>query len=87
MQEFPVLQSDDIDKLYMRIGKNVKKAREDAGLTQLELSLILGHKSVSLVSRAEIFHKNVHFNIEHLAKIAFALEINIVDLFKGDEIH
>ena len=82
MREFPVFQSDDIDKLYTRIGKNVKKAREDAGLTQLELSLILGHKSVSLVSRAEIFHKNVHFNIEHLAKIAFALELDMIEFFK-----
>ncbi len=81
MKEYPVLPSDDIDKLYIRIGKNVKKVREAAGLTQLELSLILGHKSVSLISRAEIFHKNVHFNIEHLAKIAFALDVDVVDFF------
>lgn len=60
-----------------------KKARELRGLTQLELSLAIGHKSVSGVSCAEIYHKRQHFNIEHLLKIAQALEVNIQSFFEG----
>ncbi|WP_334090491.1 helix-turn-helix transcriptional regulator [Helicobacter typhlonius] len=71
--------------MYKRqiIGLNVKKARELKGLTQLELSLAIGHKSVSVVSCAEIYHKKQHFNIEHLLKIAQVLEVNIQNFFEG----
>jgi hypothetical protein len=42
---------------------------------------MIGHKSVTIVSRAEIFYKGQHFNIEqHLAKIAFVLDIDICNL-------
>ena len=68
------IQDKYIDNAYRIIGLNVKKARELRGLTQLELSLAIGHKSVSVVSCAEIYHKRQHFNIEHLLKIAQALK-------------
>ena len=74
IEEFP---DDFIQKLHMQIGLNVKKARENANMTQLQLSQAIGHKSVTIVSRAEICYKNQHFNIEHLTKIAYVLEIDI----------
>lgn len=77
------IQDKYIDNAYKIIGLNVKKARELRGLTQLELSLAIGHKSVSVVSCAEIYHKRQHFNIEHLLKIAQALEVNIQSFFEG----
>lgn len=75
------IQDEFIDNAYRIIGLNVKKARELKGLTQLELSLAIGHKSVSVVSCAEIYHKKQHFNIEHLLKIAQVLEVNIQNFF------
>ncbi|CUU39144.1 MULTISPECIES: helix-turn-helix domain-containing protein [Helicobacter] len=77
------IQDEFIDNAYRIIGLNVKKARELKGLTQLELSLAIGHKSVSVVSCAEIYHKKQHFNIEHLLKIAQVLEVNIQNFFEG----
>ncbi|WP_334087896.1 helix-turn-helix transcriptional regulator [Helicobacter typhlonius] len=77
------IQDEFIDNAYRIIGLNVKKARELKGLTQLELSLAIGHKSVSVVSCAEIYHKRQHFNIEHLLKIAQVLEVNIQSFFEG----
>ncbi len=68
IEEFP---DDFIQKSHMQIGLNVKKARENANMTQLQLSQAIGHKSVIIISRAEICYKNQHFNIEHLIKIAF----------------
>ena len=73
--------SNDIMKnIYKQIGLNVKKIREEKGLSQLELSLAIGHKSVGTVSMAEICINNKHFNIEHLYKIANVLEVDVCEL-------
>lgn len=77
------MTAQDLENAHKTIGLNVKKARENAGFTQLELSLAIGHKSVSVISCAEIYHKKQHFNIEHLLKIAAVLEIDINEFFKG----
>ncbi len=80
MKDIEALPKNYIESLYTNIGKNVKKEREEKGLTQLQLSQAIGHKSVTIVSLAEIHHKGQHFNIEHLAKIAYVLDVNICDL-------
>ena len=51
-------------------------------ISQLELSHRIGHKSVSIISCAEISHKKHHFNIEHLLRIAFVLEVDICEFFQ-----
>jgi len=76
------LSSDFIKQFHKKIGENVKNAREKKGLTQLQLSQAIGHKSVTIISRAEISYKGQHFNIEHLVKIAYVLEIDICELLK-----
>jgi transcriptional regulator with XRE-family HTH domain len=81
------LPLDTIDKFYIQIGANVKKYRVKKGYTQLQLALALNHKSVGLVSQAELYLKKQHFNLEHLYKIAYILECDIWDLipsFKDD---
>jgi len=74
------LPSEAIDDFYKQIGMNVKKCRELKGYTQLQLSQALGHKSVGLVSQAELYLKKQHFNLEHLYKIAYILECDITEL-------
>lgn len=68
---------DDIDELYTRIGQNVAKIRKSKNISQLDLALAIGLKSVGLISVAEIYHNKKHFNIEHLHKIAKVLEVDI----------
>lgn len=80
MQE--VTQSD-IDTLYRTIGTNVMRLRKEKGMSQLDLALAIGLKSVGLVSVAEIYHNKKHFNIEHLYKIAITLDVEISDFFGG----
>jgi len=77
------LPSEAIDNFYKQIGMNVKKYRELKGYTQLQLSQALGHKSVGLVSQAELYLKKQHFNLEHLYKIAYILECSITDLISS----
>ena len=80
MKDIETLPHDYIANLYRKIGENVKKARQEKGISQLQLSHAIGHKSVSIISLAEIYYKGQHFNIEHLAKIAYVLDIDIKDL-------
>ena len=76
------LPDEEAITLYKTIGKNVKKFRTQTGLTQLELSLEMGYKSVSLVSAAELYTNNKHFNIEHLQKISKILNVPIASFFE-----
>ena len=71
----------EIDEFYKLIGKNVAKIRKSKNISQLELSLKLGYKSVSLVSGAEICYNGVHFNLEHLYKISKILNTHIDEFF------
>jgi len=77
MNDVESLPENFTETLHKTIGLNVKREREKKGLSQLQLSQMIGHKSVTIISRAEIFYKGQHFNIEHLVKIAFVLNINI----------
>jgi len=70
------------EELYIKIGKNVAKYRKEAGISQLELSLLMDYKSISIVSSAEIYYKGKHFNLEHLLKISKILKIDICYFLK-----
>jgi len=70
------------EEFYKLIGKNVAKFRKEKGLSQLDLSLEMNYKSISIVSSAEICYNGKHFNLEHLLKISQILEVDICDFFK-----
>lgn len=71
----------DIDTFYRTIGSNVMRLRKEKGFTQLDLALAIGLKSVGLISVAELYYNKKHFNLEHLYKIAYALDVKITDFF------
>lgn len=73
---------DEIEDIHRKIGLAVKKYREHRGLTQLDLSLEMGNKSVSLVSAAELFRNKKRFNIGHLYKISKILNVPITSFFE-----
>lgn len=79
---FVELTASELQQFHKCIGLNVKKLRQERGLTQLELSQVIGHKAVSLISVAELNHNNRHFNLEQLYKISLALECDICEFFK-----
>ena len=77
------MEDFEVEEKYQQIGKNVAKIRKEKGLSQLELSLKIGHKSVSIIASAERFYKKKHFNIEHLLKIAHVLDVEICKFLKA----
>ncbi len=85
MRTIEDIEENQIDDFYKLIGSNVKKLRNKKGLSQLQLSQALGHKSVGLVSQSELYLKKQHFNIKHLYQIAFILECEVGDFLKKQE--
>ena len=67
---------------YKNIGKNVSRLRKKHNLSQLKLSQLIGHKSTSLLSGAEIYYKKQHFSLEHLAMISYVLNEDIKEFFE-----
>ena len=76
------MEDFNIEEIHKKIGLNVAKHRKAKGMSQLDLSLQLGHKSVSIVASAERFYKGKHFNINHLFQIANILGIEACELIK-----
>ncbi|MGJ0303115.1 helix-turn-helix domain-containing protein [Aliarcobacter cryaerophilus] len=76
------IEDSKIDDFYKLIGSNVKKIRNKRGISQLQLSQALGHKSVGLVSQSELYLKKQHFNIKHLYLIAYILDVPITTFFE-----
>jgi len=72
----------EIKDLHIKISDNVKKYRNEKGMSQMELSLSIGFKNSAYIGACENNANNKHFNIEQLYKIAKALEINMEELIK-----
>ena len=64
------------------VSANVKKYREQKGLTQMQLALEIGLSGGAYLGRAEIRKNNHHFNIKQLAKISKVLNIDINKFFE-----
>jgi len=79
------MQNITSQELYQTIGKNVAKYRKAKGLSQLELSLQMGYKSVSVVSGSEICYGDKHFNLEQLLKISQILDVNLCDFLLSND--
>jgi transcriptional regulator with XRE-family HTH domain len=73
---------ESLHAFHRTIGLNVKMVREKKGMTQLQLSNLLGYRSVSVVSKAEAGTEGKYFGIDHLYKISQALDVDICQFFK-----
>ena len=76
------ITNEKMEEIYKKIGQNVKRIRTSKNISQLALSLAIGHKEVGTISMAELCINKKHFNIEHLVKIADVLEVDICEFFK-----
>ena len=86
MEEFNDIEDfteEEKEKFYKGIGSNVARLRKKHKLSQLKLSQLIGHKSTSLLSGAEIYYKKQHFSLEHLAIISYVLNEDIKEFFEN----
>ena len=73
--DFSNATNEEIEDFYRRISIKIRKIREERNITQLDLALEIGIKSVAFYSNCENNRYGKHFNLEHLYKIAKAFKI------------
>ncbi len=73
---------EEMSDFYKVIGENVKRLRNEKNITQMQLSLSIGHNSVGHIAKAELNKYNKHFSIQNLYKIAKILDVDICKFFK-----
>lgn len=69
---------------YKKVGLNVKKARKEKNITQMQLANLLNFKSVSSIANAEICYDKHHFSLSQLYRISLVLNIDIKQLVDTD---
>ncbi|ALV23927.1 transcriptional regulator, XRE family [Campylobacter iguaniorum] len=80
-KEFSNTTDDEILEFYKQISSKIRTIREERKISQLDLALEIGIKSVAFYSNCENNRYGKHFNLEHVYKISKALNINLKDLF------
>ena len=71
---------EEITQLHKTVSDNIKTYRVSKNISQLELALTIGMKSGAFFGNAENNTHGKHFNIEHIYKIAKALDIPMSSL-------
>ena len=82
MKEFANVTPDEIHNFHVKISSNIKKIRKAKGISQLDLALTIGLGSVTFYTNAENCKGGKHFNMEHLYKIAKALDVPLCEFLK-----
>ena len=82
-KELSDISGTEIDTFYKTVSKNVKAKRIALNMSQLDLALKLGIRSVAFYSNCENLRYGKHFNLEHVYKLSKALDIDICNLLKN----
>ncbi|WP_263831711.1 helix-turn-helix transcriptional regulator [Sulfurospirillum oryzae] len=68
-ENFSNTTDQEVMKFYADVSNKIKQLRTEANMTQLDLSLEIGIKSVAFYSNCENNRYGKHFNLEHIYKI------------------
>ncbi|TLE02781.1 helix-turn-helix domain-containing protein [Helicobacter japonicus] len=72
---------EEILEFYKNVSRKIRSLREERGVSQLDLALDIGIKSIAFYSNCENNRYGKHFNLEHCYKIAKSLNVNIREFF------
>lgn len=81
--EYLEFTDEEIKKFHLIISENIKRIRKEKNITQLDLALTIGHKSMSTIGKIEAGLEDKHYNVEQLYKIAKALDVDICEFFSS----
>jgi transcriptional regulator with XRE-family HTH domain len=82
-KELSDISEEEIETFYKTVSENVKARRIALDMSQLDLALKLGIKSVAFYSNCENLRYGKHFNLEHVYKLSKALDIEMSILLKN----
>lgn len=78
---FSNVNDNEILEFYKKISTKIRFLRESRGVSQLDLALEIGIKSVAFYSNCENNRYGKHFNLEHIYKICKSLNVDIKEIF------
>ena len=81
------ISEEEIQKHHQAIGSHTKCLRERKEISQLDMALSIGIKSIAFYSNCENSKHGKHFNVEHLYKICKILDISLSEFFEYVESH
>jgi len=81
MKEFCEIPDEFIENCHKKIVNNIKKIRIEKNLTQEYLALSMGFTTATFYTNSENLKNNKHFNLEHLIKLSYILDVEICDFF------
>lgn len=79
---FSNIDDKEILEFYKKVSQRVRNLRESRGISQLDLALEIGIKSVAFYSNCENNRYGKHFNLEHIYKISKALNVGICEILQ-----
>ncbi|MFA7570754.1 MAG: XRE family transcriptional regulator [Sulfurimonadaceae bacterium] len=65
-----IVTEEEIEKFFETISYNVKRLRNEKGLSQLEVALSIGQKSSGFYANTENYKHGKHFNLLHFLKLS-----------------
>ena len=86
-KSFSNVSKEEIQAHHKAIGSYIKHLREERKISQLDMALSIGIKSIAFYSNCENSKKEKHFNVEHLYKICKILNVSLGDFFQYIEAH
>lgn len=75
--------TEEIERFYKLVSSNVKRIRTEKNISQLDLALSIGIKSIAFYSNCENNKNGKHFNLEHVYNISKVLGVDICELLMG----
>jgi len=83
MLTLPQITTKEEDEKFLKmVAANVKRIRQECGLSQLETALSIGQSSNGFYANMENFTDQKRFNLLHLYKLSKLFKCDINDFFK-----
>lgn len=80
-----IVTDDEVEIFFTMISSNVKRIREEKGMSQLEVALSIGQKSSGFYANTENYKHKKHFNLLHLLKLSKLFNVPVEEFFKQEE--
>lgn len=77
-----IVSEEEREDFFRTISHNVKRIRNEKGISQLEVALSIGQKSSGFYANTENYKHGKHFNLLHLFKLSKLFDVDISEFFK-----
>ncbi|MDQ1264500.1 MAG: hypothetical protein QG559_1501 [Campylobacterota bacterium] len=77
-----IVSEEESEDFFKTVSYNVKRIRNEKGISQLEVALSIGQKSSGFYANTENYKHGKHFNLLHLFKLSKLFGVEMAEFFK-----